>query len=388
MDVRKAVFMLWRIQTFILLFFLIVPAWAGTQASAPSRALFVSVIDHAPALASRQGIDQLITFADEARIKTLFVQIYRANRSWFPSKVSDQTPYDACLKSVGTDPLALLIQKAHARGIEVHAWLNLLSLSTNVQAPILKKYGPDILTKDLTPKKTIQDYRIDSQYFLEPGDLRVRVQLGEMVEEIVERYPDLDGIQFDYIRYPDFHPIYGFTPMNIRRFKEATGTRLILNKDPAWQNWKRAQVTDLLKMLIQRVRAVRPRIHISTTGCMSYSRAYNEAFQDWPSWVNSGLVEFVTVMSYPNTADDFRKDIADAMKRVQDPQKIKLGVGAYKFVATPDVFMKQFDMCEKTGVSACAVFHYGSIVSSQVMRDYLIAPAPGPAGRSTEKAPF
>jgi uncharacterized lipoprotein YddW (UPF0748 family) len=337
-----------------------------------SRTANRSVIDKTPVLSDKEEIIKLIAFAKKSRVRTLFVQIYRANLSWFPSKIADQKPYERCLKSVGEDPFALLIKKAHANGIEVHAWLNLLTLSKNINAPLLKKYGPGILTRDLSPKKTIEDYKIDQQYFLEPGDLRIRKELGDMVEEILRAYPALDGIQFDYIRYPDFHPIYGYTPMNIERFKKATGIKVIEDKDLIWQGWKRAQVTDLLKLLIARTRALRPKIHISTTGCMSYSRAYHEAFQDWPSWVETGLVEFVTVMSYPDNVEEFQKNIADAKKRVTDLKKISFGVGAYKFISTPITFTRQFDLCEQIPSRACAVFHYGSLVQSPALSAYLI----------------
>jgi uncharacterized lipoprotein YddW (UPF0748 family) len=338
---------------------------------APSRALFVSVIEKTTVLSSQEEISQLIAFSKKARIKTLFVQIYRANLSWFPSKIADQTPYLKCFQSVGEDPFALLIKKAHAQGIEVHAWVNLLTLSKNINAPLLKKYGPDILTRNLKPKKKIEDYAIDQQYFLEPGDLRVRKELEDMVEEILRAYPQLDGIQFDYIRYPDFNPVYGYTPMNVDRFKKATGLKAIKDNDPLWQDWKRAQVTDFLKGLIKRVKSLRPKIHISTTGCMSYSRAYHEAFQDWPAWVNTGLVEFVTVMSYPDNVDDFKKNIVDAQKRVDDFKKIKLGVGAYKFIAAPLTFTRQFELCEKAGSSACAVFYYGSLLENPALSAFL-----------------
>jgi uncharacterized lipoprotein YddW (UPF0748 family) len=348
------------------------PLYAYAE-TAPSRALFVSVIEKTPVLSSKEEITKLIAFAKKARIKTLFVQIYRANLSWFPSKVSDQTPYEKCLKSVGEDPFALLIRKAHAEGIEVHAWVNLLTLSKNIKAPLLKKYGPEILTRDIKPKNKIEDYTIDQQYFLEPGDLRVRKELMNMVEEVLRAYPSLDGIQFDYIRYPDFHPIYGYTAMNVERFKKVTGIKVVRDNDPAWQNWKRAQVTDFLKELVSKVKTIRPKIHISTTGCMSYSRAYHEAFQDWPAWVNTGLVEFVTVMSYPDNVEDFRKNIEDARKRVDDFKKIKLGVGAYKFIAAPLTFTRQFELCESAGSGACAVFYYGSLLENPALKASLIS---------------
>lgn len=332
------------------------------------RGMFVSMIQDPFPLSSRQEITGLIDFTKKARIKTLFVQIYRANKAWFPSRVADSTFYDEALAAIGEDPFKLLIKEAHASGIQVHAWLNLLSLSANENAPILKKYGPEILTKNLKDKKTIQDYKIDSQYFLEPGDLRVRAELFNVVGEILNAYPDLDGIQFDYIRYPDKEPHYGFTKANVERFKKATGIQVIEEKSAAWQNWKRAQVTELLELLIKKTKSIRPNLKASTTGCMSYSRAYYEAFQDWPRWVNSGLIDFVTIMSYKRDPEEFQKQIEDARSHVSDFRKVNIGIGAYELLNFPEDFTKQSQLCEQARGGDCVIFHYGNLLESPALR--------------------
>ena len=338
----------------------------------PRRALFVSVIEKDQVLLRRDRIEKVIDFAVKAGVKDLFVQIYRANQAWFPSQVADRSPYEAGLEHVHEDAFDLLIKKAHARGIKVHAWLNLLTLSKNAQAPILKKYGPSILTRNALPKKELVDYRIDSQYFLEPGDLRVRQELGTMVEEIAKTYPDLDGIQFDYIRYPDKDPAYGYTRANLTRFRKATGKAVADEKDPVWRNWKRDQVTLLVRYLSKRVRAIRPDIHITTTGCMPFIRAYEEAFQDWPLWVKDGLAEYVTVMSYPDNLEEFVKHVADARKRVADFKKVYLGLGAYKFLKDPATFHEMLSICESSGAGGCALFYYGNFIENPVLAEPLL----------------
>src|SRR3989338_5962617 len=168
-----------------------IPAWSQETID---RGLFVSVIQDPPVLSSREEIKNLIVFAKKTNVKTLYVQIYRANKAWFSSTVADQEPYETCFKNLSEDPFTLLIKEAHASGIEVHAWLNLLSLSANEQAPLLKKYGTEILTRNLKKKRKLKDYKIDDQYFLEPGDLRVREALSALVGEIFTAYPDLDGL--------------------------------------------------------------------------------------------------------------------------------------------------------------------------------------------------
>ena len=345
------------------------PAYAEDQK--PARALFISLIQDPPVLSSRQEITRLIDYSKKAGIEVLFVQIYRSNEAWFPSNFADAKNYEKSVKTVMEDPLALFIRQAHREGIEVHAWLNLLSLAQNTNAPILKKYGTDILTQNLKEKKTITDYKIDEQYFLEPGDPRVRKELTAIVKEILRGYPDLDGIQFDYIRYPDSNPHYGYTKINMERFKKAKGLKKIDEESVVWKDWKRAQVTELLTVLVKTSRSMRPGIQVSTTGCMPYVRAYHEAYQDWPSWISSGLIDFVTIMSYAPELKEFERTVAVAKTKTTKPSRIKIGVGAYKFVHSPEIFKQQFGSCERSGAS-CAVFHYGNLLENPELGDFLI----------------
>lgn len=362
---------------FILFFFLCISFAFTNQATCletAQRGLFVTVLQEPQVLSSKKEILRLIDFAKKARIKILFVQIYRANKAWFPSSVADSRPYESCLKNVSQDPFALLINEAHKAGIEVHAWLNLLSLSNNKDAKILKKFGPGILTRNLKKKKTIEDYKIDKQYFLEPGDLRVRGELLALVSEILIRYPELDGLQFDYIRYPDRNPAYGYTKMNIERFRQATGIKIIKNDNITWQNWKRTQVTELLSQLASRARALRPNIKVSATGCAPYVRAYYEAFQDWPSWIKTGIVDFVTVMTYSDKVSGFEKYAKEAKEKIIDSGKINLAIGAYKLKKYPEKFAREFNLCEKSGDYACVILGYGDLVQNHALGSYLISP--------------
>jgi len=334
------------------------------------RGLFVSVVHDPQVLSSREEITKLIEFAKEAKIKILFVQIYRANQAWFPSKIADARPFEICRKKLSEDAFAFLIKEAHSERIEVHAWLNLLSLGANKDAGFLKKYGTDILTQNLEGKKKLEDYKIDNQYFLEPGDPRVRKDLAKIVVEILRAYPNIDGIQFDYIRYPDVKPHYGYTKVNMERFKKAAGLTTIDENDPRWNHWKRAQVTELLATLVEKTRSLRPNIQVSATGCMPYSRAYYEAFQDWPSWVDRGLVDFVTLMNYSSDLVEFEKGIKVAQSKTKDFSKVKIGVGAYKFAQSPQIFAQEFRHCEEKG-GACVIFNYGSLHENPSLGSFL-----------------
>ena len=360
-----------RYTLFFILCALLLFQGSAEGEGAGRRGLFVTMLQEPLALSSRAQISNLVDFAKSKHINVLFVQVYQSNRALFPSKLADSKPYENCLKNVSKDPLRLLIKEAHAAKIEVYAWLNMLSLGTNNNAILLKKYGNNILTRNLKKKKTLEDYKIDEQYFLEPGDTRVREYLTGIVGEVVGTYKGLDGILFDYIRYPDQKPAYGHTEMNTSRFKKATGLKTIKENSKAWRKWKRDQVTEVLELLVKKTRKLRPNIMISATGCMPYSRAYLEAFQDWPSWLKRGLVDSVTIMSYSPSPAEFEEWIATAGKKVWDFKKINVGLGAYKLTGAPAAFEKELHICKRSGGGAYVIFDYESLLKNHALGSIL-----------------
>lgn len=131
-------------------------------------------------------------------------------------------------------------------------------------------------------------------------------------------------------------------------------------------------MTDLLKYLVKRAKTINPKIHASAIGCVSYLRAYEEAFQEWPLWVNTDIVEFVTMMNYPEDNTIYSKNITALKQHVIDFRKVNLTVGAYKFVHNPEPFKKQYDLCKQADARSCVIFHYNSLLENTQMADYLV----------------
>ncbi|MBL8014397.1 MAG: family 10 glycosylhydrolase, partial [Candidatus Omnitrophica bacterium] len=257
----------------------------------------------------------------------------------------------------------VLIQEAHRQGIEVHAWFNVLSLSGNEKAYILRKYGPQVLVTNPKKKIRLQDYKVDNQYFLEPSHPNVKKELLAIVKDLVKSYPQLDGIQFDYIRYPDVDPHYGYSTQNIEEFKKVTGQKDIDESSFVWRDWKRKSVTRLLKALAAQTHLLNPKLRISAAGCMPYIRAYEEAFQDWPYWIDNGIVDFISLMNYAPEPEIFERSLHTALEKTKSFPKIMVSVGAYRFMKEEKKFQEEFNICRDM-VQGCAVFHYGSLLES------------------------
>jgi uncharacterized lipoprotein YddW (UPF0748 family) len=100
---------------------------------------------------------------------------------------------------------------------------------------------------------------------------------------------------------------------------------------------------------------------------MLHSRAFYEASQDWSGWLQSGLVDFVTLMCYAKDEAAFEKYIEDARKNLPALNKANIAVGAYSQLATPSVFVEQFRKCEEASPRACVVLHYGNLLENQEM---------------------
>lgn len=345
-----------------LLTALSIPPAAAEAAPGPIRALFVSVLQSPPVLDSREAMDELVRFSAQNGVKILYVQVYRSGLSWVPTACGDTAPYERCRAALGEDPLAYLIRIAHAEGIEVHAWINLLSLGANKEATILRRYGAGVLTRNTAVKWGLESYKIDEQLFLEPGDPRVRAWLGQLVEDVAHAYPDLDGIQYDYIRYPDTRPAYGHTAENLRRYRAHSGKSPQGESDPDWREWKRQQVTTLVRDLTARAHAVRPGLRVSTTGLMPYSRALLESYQDWKDWIESGLVDHVTLMCYSSDPGKFEYYLEDAKRRLGSLDRAHIAVGAYSALESPETFARQWAQAESSGAGASAVLHYGNLL--------------------------
>ena len=119
----------------------------------------------------------------------------------------------------GTDPLRELIRQAHASGLRVHAWVNVLSLADNRDAPLIRELGRDAVMVD-QQGRSILDYpkldvpEPDRRYYrmgtpavwLDPAAPGVAPRLAETFAELAPRYPELDGLHLAYIRYPGVLP--------------------------------------------------------------------------------------------------------------------------------------------------------------------------------------
>jgi uncharacterized lipoprotein YddW (UPF0748 family) len=328
--------------------------------------VWVSVFSSKKTLYSEQGVKNLIAQCAKAKINEIYLQIFQSGNAYYDSKICDKTKYDQMVASAGLDTLDLLLREAVQHNIKIFAWVNILGLGKNEKADILNKYGSSILTRDQyqRPAKVSFSTELDKYYsredmiFLEPGDPKVESYMLTIINEIINRYPLFSGIHLDYIRYPSPVPFvpgsrfnkfgltYGYGPANVERFRDKTGINVLdtLNNEDeylAWDNWKRTQVTDLVRKISSLVKVKSPGLAVSCAVIPVTERAYTNAFADWSAWLEEGIIDYAVLMSYTKD-NQFIKEVVKSGLGHRGKGKIYVGIGLFLMKDNPDLFFNQY----------------------------------------------
>ena len=281
-------------------------------------------------------VTQLIADVRAAHCNAIIVEVRKRGDAYYRSATE---PLAAEI-TPGFDPLADIIARAHdtTKGsrLEVHAWVVAYPVWDNRTAAAPPKHPfalhPSWLTKDDTGQAWD-----GTAYAFDPGHPAVQKYLYDVCMEIVSRY-DIDGFQFDHIRYDKNS--FGYNDKTVARFNAQFGRAGQPNKlDADWLQFRRDQVTALVRKVYLNAIALKPMIKISAA-CSSRApgsttiaqwpktAAYASTLQDWRAWLEEGMIDLVMPMTYFreekwasawNAWTTFEKDYAYERKVVIGP---------------------------------------------------------------------
>jgi uncharacterized lipoprotein YddW (UPF0748 family) len=353
-----------------------------------------------------ERIDELIEYASEIAATDLFVQVYRGGQAWFDSSYAGVAPYQQIRESTGVDTLRELVRRAHLLGIRVHAWVNVLSLANHRDAKIVTEIGREAVLVDRRGR-SILDYpnleipEPDRSYYrmgtpavwLDPAAPGVAEYLTATFAELMTRYPELDGLHLDYIRYPGVLPFapgsrfgvgldFGYGESTRARFKTETGLVApmgdSLRNANRWDEWRREKMNELVGGVRTAVLATRPEADENQRPLVSAAvgayaeRVYLAEAQDWKGWIEAGLLDFAVPMAY--TLDDrmFRY-MVEGFASGPRSDRIWIGHGTWLFAKRPDGALEQLEIIRSAGARGEVLFSYDSIAESPALREALLA---------------
>jgi uncharacterized lipoprotein YddW (UPF0748 family) len=339
-------------------------------------------------------------------VTDLFVQVYRSGRAWYDASLADAAPYREILERTGTDGLRHLIERAHAAGIRVHAWVNVLSLNANRGAPLLRDLGDQAVLVDRrgrslldypsfdVPNPDRKWYRLGTPgIYLDPAAPGVRERLVASYAELLARYPELDGLHLDYIRHPGVLPHipgsrfgvgldFGYGHSSRERFRSETGLAGPYQKPESpqtsplvytrqWDDWRRAQVSALVSEIRTALLAEHLDLLISAAVIAYADRAYLTLAQDWRGWLADGLVDFAVPMVY--TLDDRLLHYqVEALAAGPNADRIWVGIGVWLFASDPQRAVTQLGIVRAAGSAGETLFSYDALVDSPALLEALI----------------
>jgi uncharacterized lipoprotein YddW (UPF0748 family) len=313
---------------------------AGATGFDEVRALWVDA--YRPGIKSRKQIDELVETAQAGNFNAVVVQVRRRGDTYYPSEIDPWAP-DA---ATDFDALAYLIERAHAAGIEVHAWATTLAiwggdLPPTAPSHTFNVHGPGAAGRDywLMTSNT-GDEQADSLYWLDPGHPDVVEYTVAIYAELATKY-DLDGLHLDRVRYA--WQEWGYNPTALARFQAQTGrTDVPEPTDVQWLQWRRDQVTALVRKIYLTTTEINPRLRLSAalsaaggapfTDADWYARTpYTHQLQDWRGWLEEGILDLGLTMTYKDEdtyASAFDNWIA-WQKEHQYGRGVVVGTGLY-----------------------------------------------------------
>jgi uncharacterized lipoprotein YddW (UPF0748 family) len=302
-----------------------VPASPLAPAAAPAERLRAYWVDaFGEGIGDAAQIDALVASVKAANMNAVVAQVVRRGDCFCNRASVPRT--EALIAAAPFDPLQTLIEKAHAQGIEVHAWVITTGVWQGTTPPkdpthAFNLHGTRASGADawLTLRSDGLD-RVGSEFFLDAGHPDAAAWLVRMATSIVREY-DVDGINLDRIRYPDDNlgtnvPSWGYNATALARFRADTGrTDTPSPRDAQWTQWRRDRVTDVVRRIYVESTALRPRVRVSVDtiaygsgpqsqqGGWAGTRTYAELLQDWVAWMREGIVDLNIPMAYKRDAD-------------------------------------------------------------------------------------
>jgi uncharacterized lipoprotein YddW (UPF0748 family) len=354
-------------------------------------------------LENPERIAKLLDDAGRLGASDLFVQVYRGGRAWFDSSHADASPYQVLAAAHGRDTLVELIERAHERGLRVHAWVNVLSNAGRRHAPPVAGLGHAATQFDQRGRSVLDYPELevpppDREYYrmgtpavwLDPAVPEVVDYLVATFDELVQRYPGLDGLHLDYIRYPDVLPFtpgsrfgvgleFGYGEVARRRFREETGREAPFGSSTANANrfdaWRRSQMTGLVRRIREAVRARDPELELSAAVWAWPDRAYLSMFQDWRGWLEEGLLEFAVPMLY--TLDErLLRYNSQAFTSGVGGDRVWIGLGSWLFARSPEGAVRQLQEVEAIEPTGVALFSWDALADTPALLDALAAGSP------------
>lgn len=305
----------------------------------------------------RSDWDRTMKELSDAGFNGIVTNMLWGGQASYKSKV---LPNDSKAEELG-DQIEQAVAAGKKYGVEVHVWMVCFNAS-NSSKDFLER-----MSREGRLQRTIDGE--EKPWLCPSSPLNRQLQL-DALKEVAFNY-DVDGIHFDYIRYPGEESCYcdGCRERFAASYFESTGQKIegdlvkAIKSDSgiesAWRQWRCDQITALVREVSEAVRAKKPNIQISAAVFPAYPGIKNSIGQDWGLWVEKGYLDFVCPMNYTEDSYYFEQLIKKQLPYTQGKIPLYPGIG-YSSTGNnmrPDEALLQANIAQRLGTEGFIIFN-------------------------------
>lgn len=297
-----------------------------------------------------------------AGMTDLYVNVAGCGFAYYNSKV---LPRSTVLIEYG-DQLKQCVKAAQPLGLRVHAWILCFSTerATADRIDIFRKRGWLLDLPGGRPSR-----------WLDPALPEVRDYLVKAVQEMAGHY-DISGVHLDFVRYPDFNS--SLSSVSRKRFEGAFGKRIVnwpADVKPggvyhgSFAGWRAQQVSMFVSSARRAMNRKASGKLLTAAVFGKYPSCLAAVGQDWESWLNINLIDYVTPMNYTENLASFNEWVTDQCKSRGQRLKVVPGIGvtANESRLNAAEVIDQINVTRRAGCSGFALFDLDTTLRQEIL---------------------
>ena len=303
--------------------------------------------------------DSTCRFLGRNGITDLIVNLAWGGYVYYPSKVLPQAD------AARGDALEQCRAACRKHGIKMHVWKVCWKMGRAVSAEFVQA------AKAAGRVQVGRDNSFDDCWNCPSDPHNQRLEIDAMTELALEK--KVDGIHFDYIRYPSANCC--FCEGCRKRFEARLGRtvaswpRDVGENGPLYEEWAAFRcdnISRVVRTVHERVRAAKSNVEISAAVFRDPARDPYVVGQEWVRWCGEGWLDFVCPMDYMTSPKRYADRIAlqnAALKAAGSKAKFYPGMAVmcshFKAPLTPLVIAQEIAAVRAEGLDGFTLFSIG-----------------------------
>ncbi len=222
-------------------------------------------------------------------------------------------------KDPGFDPLEIMVEQAHRRGLRLEAWVNPYRIRNSATNQPMSKSNP--------AQAMLQSgdaIRYNGAVTYNPASKKAQKLIVDGVREIVEGY-DVDGIHFDDYFYPTTDA--EFDAKSYQAYQKSGGKAKLAD-------WRRSNVNQLVKAVYQAVKEADAEVVFGISPQGNMENNYDKQFIDVKTWLTQdGYLDYICPQIYfgfQNKTCPYAETVEAWSDLIENDVKLYVGLAPYK----------------------------------------------------------